>query len=423
MRFTEFKEYKKGKAGQLKGKDAFKKSSKPGGNETPHPARGKLVGESELHEAEARIQHLEDVIFWEGSKGAMRALQALRSMEQEGHKDVTIKWDGSPALIFGRNENGEFVLTDKSGFNKKNPERATSPDEIKDFMLNRGGGANRDDPKRIAFADNMASIFPLFDRAVPKDFRGYFKGDLLYYTTPPVKNGDFVFKPNPTGVDYAIDTNSDLGKKIAKSKTGIVIHRVVDEKGNESPLKDFDIFQGNDVLVVPPVTALGPVEVDIKSLDQLEAVIKKNASGIDELLNKPALRAAQMTDFPNLLYTYINSKVDTGLSNLGGDFAQWLQTAKVSDKKKAKVLDYIKQHMNAFKSLWTTVSTLQRVKDDVIAKLDQQNQGIKQNINGQKGGEGYVMARPDGDLKLVPRATFTAASRAGRKKIGDSYEN
>ena len=36
---------KTGSAGQLKGKDAFTKSSKPGGNETPHPARGKLVGE------------------------------------------------------------------------------------------------------------------------------------------------------------------------------------------------------------------------------------------------------------------------------------------------------------------------------------------------------------------------------------------
>ena len=54
MRYVEFKEYKKGKAGQLKGKDAFKKKSKPGGNETPHPARGKLVGESS-YEADARI--------------------------------------------------------------------------------------------------------------------------------------------------------------------------------------------------------------------------------------------------------------------------------------------------------------------------------------------------------------------------------
>ena len=29
MRYVEFKEYKKGKAGQLKGKDAFKKKASP----------------------------------------------------------------------------------------------------------------------------------------------------------------------------------------------------------------------------------------------------------------------------------------------------------------------------------------------------------------------------------------------------------
>ena len=72
-----------------------------------------------LKEAEARIQHAEDVIFWEGSAGAMRVLQSLRNMAKDDHKNVTLKWDGSPALIFGRDEQGEFVFTDKSGFGAK----------------------------------------------------------------------------------------------------------------------------------------------------------------------------------------------------------------------------------------------------------------------------------------------------------------
>ena len=411
MRFNEIKGGGKN-ADHARGKDPMPAKKRRG----KHPLQGKLVGESVLKEAEARIAHLEDVVFDEGSRGALRALETLRSMEKGGHKATTLKWDGSPAIIFGRNEAGEFVLTDKSGFNKKTPERATSADELRDFMLNRGGGAMKDDPGRIAFADKMASIFPLFDRAVPKDFRGYFKGDLLYYTTPPVKDGDFVFKPNPTGVDYAIDTKSDLGKKIAKSTTAVVIHRVVDEAGNEGPLKDYDIFQGNDVLVVPPVTALEPVEVDSAELDRLEAVIKKDAAGIDELLNMQELRANQMSDFPKLLYTYLNSKVDTGLTNLGGDFAKWLETSKVSDRKKAKVLEYIKKHINAFKSLWHTITTLQQVKNKVIASLDQQDHGVKQNINGTPGGEGYVIDHPQGAMKAVNRAGFTAASRAARRE-------
>ena len=57
-----------------------------------------------LYEADARIQHAEDLIFFQGSKGAIRTLEALKSMEQGGQENVTVKWDGSPAIIFGRNE-------------------------------------------------------------------------------------------------------------------------------------------------------------------------------------------------------------------------------------------------------------------------------------------------------------------------------
>ena len=43
----------------------------------------------------ARIQHAEDLIFWEGSAGAAKALESLKAIETGKHKDVTIKWDGS----------------------------------------------------------------------------------------------------------------------------------------------------------------------------------------------------------------------------------------------------------------------------------------------------------------------------------------
>ena len=56
---------KTGSAGQLKGKDKFTKSSKPGGNESPHPARNKLVGEAEedrITALERRIEALESML-------------------------------------------------------------------------------------------------------------------------------------------------------------------------------------------------------------------------------------------------------------------------------------------------------------------------------------------------------------------------
>ena len=367
-----------------------------------------------LQEAEARIQHAEDVIFWEGSAGALRVLESLRKLADGGHKDVTIKWDGSPAIIFGRDENGEFILTDKSGFGATGYDgKSKSADDLEQMFLNRSGGKNRENPKYVAFAANMKAIFPLFEAAVPEDYRGLFKGDLLYYNTPPVKEKNYVFKPNI--VEYAVDVNSDLGKRIGKSKTGVVIHRQVASDGTESPLQDADIFQGNDVLVVPPVTTASAPEVPNDVLDRVEQVVKKDAAGIDQLLNKNTLQQQQMSDFAKILYTYTNSKVDTGLTNIGGDFAKWLSTSKVSDKKKIKILDYIKANQAGWKALWETVSTLMNAKDQIIASIDAQGGDVKQSIGGQAGGEGYVLAHPGGDIKLVPRSTFSAANRAATR--------
>ena len=93
-----------------------------------------------IEAVEARIQHAEDIIFWEGSKGAKRAVEALHRLEQGGHNDVTIKWDGSPAIIFGRDDNGNFILTDKGGFVAKGYDgKAKSGDAVAQMIMNRPG--------------------------------------------------------------------------------------------------------------------------------------------------------------------------------------------------------------------------------------------------------------------------------------------
>jgi len=378
-----------------------------------------ILTEAILVEA-ARIQHAEDIIFWEGSAGAMRALEALKSLEGDNHQNVTLKWDGSPAIIFGRNENGEFVLTDKSGFTAKRYDGKATSAEALGTMLGNRPGAKKDPQGYGAFIQNMQDIFDEYEKATPKDYRGFFKGDLLYFNTPAKVDGNFVFTPNI--VTYTVDAKSDLGKRIAKSKTGVVIHREVDAEGNEGPLKNGDIFQGNEVLVVPPVTVERPADANNEELSKLEAVIKQNAAGIDELLNADELKAKQLTDFPQVLYTYTNSKVDTGLENLGADFAQWLErTPRISDRKKGKILEYVKQHAQAFSALWNTVNTLMRIKDDIIKQFDSHDQTVKQEIGSHgpvrpdahgQGGEGYVLAHPSGDIKLVPRQYFTKANRS-----------
>ena len=359
----------------------------------------------------ARIDHAEDLVYLQGSKGAMRALQSLRDMSQGGKGNVTLKWDGSPAVIFGRNENGEFVLTDKSGFVRKGGEgRTTDPEALKQDLLMRKGGVNKDKPDRIEFANNMAGVFPVFEKAVPEDYRGYFKGDLLYYNTPPVQDKNFVFKPNI--VEYAIDVASDLGKKIAKSTAGVVVHRMVDPDGSERALKDLDIFQGNSLLVVPPVTIEQPASVPNEEVERLAKIIEKDAAAIDKLLDQNTLIQMKVKDFPKIIYAYMNSKVDSGLDNLGRDFVKWLETSKVSRVKQQKIIEYIKQNMNGWTSLFEVINGIMKVKNHIIADLDSRPGAVKSKTDGKDGGEGYVLAHPGGDIKLVNRAGFTAANRA-----------
>ena len=380
----------------------------------------KLV-ESKVHLKEgARIDHAEDIIFWEGSKGAIRALESLKQMEQGGHTDVTVKWDGSPAIVFGRNEAGEFILTDKSGFVKKGGvERATSGDDLANNLLNRSGGANKDDPKRIAFATSMKTIFSQYENATPKDFRGYLLGDLLYYTTPEVIDGKFTFTPNI--VTYKVNVNSDLGKRMAQSTTGVVVHRLLDEAGTPSPVPQDLKMQGNEVFIVPSVTVSKPATIEDEDINQLKATVSQHAQAIDNMLNINTLTQMQMKDLPQIFYTYLNSKVDSGLANIGADFLQWIKTSKVSAKKQQKIAEYLGQNKQAFDAMWKVVSGIMTIKDKVINQFDSHDADVKSEIGSHgpvsqdahaAGGEGYVLAHPKGDIKLVPRASFTKANRS-----------
>ena len=383
----------------------------------------KLVESRIIVNEGARIDHAEDIVFWEGSRGAVRALDSLFALEQGGHEAVTIKWDGSPAIIFGRDENGEFVLTDKSGFTAKGYDgKSKSPEDLENMFLNRSGGKNRDNPKYAAFAANMRDIFDEYEKAVPKDLIGFFKGDLLYYNTPPVEDGNFMFTPNI--VTYTVPVDSDLGQKIGKSKTGVVIHRYIDPvSGQESPVspETTQQFQGEEVMIFPSVTVQQPAQIDDEDINTLKATVAKNSGAIDKLLDKTALTELKISDFANVLYTYTNSKVDTGLENLGADFFDWMANSKLSANKQRNIAEHIQNNQQGFDAIWNVVSGIMAIKDNIISQFDSHDNSVKSSIGPQgpaapdthgKGGEGYVLAHPEGDIKLVPRQYFTKANRS-----------
>ena len=368
-----------------------------------------------LNEADARIQHVEDIVFWEGSAGAARALESIRNLEGDGHNDVTIKWDGSPAIIFGRNNAGEFILTDKSGFTAKGYDgKSKTANDLENMLLARRKGQEIK-PDFRNFASNMKDIFDEYEKATPKDFEGFFKGDLLYYNTPPVVDGSFMFTPNI--VTYEINAQSEMGENVRKSKSAVVVHRIVNDQGMERPVGvDMNnFFIGDDVLVFPPTTVQEAPNINNSKVNLLKQLISRWAKDLDTLLNKNYLAQNKMTDFPNILYTYTNSKVDSGLTNLGSDFFKWLDGSAVSAGKQKRMLDHIEEQKTGWMALWKIVSSLMQLKDDVIEQFDNYDTDIKASIGAKKGGEGYVLAHPKGDIKFVNRAGFTAANRANQR--------
>jgi len=365
-----------------------------------------LINESTIFEASARINHLEDLVMFEGPKGLLKSIDILKHFAAgEGHSQTTLKWDGSPAIVFGRDETGQFILTDKSGFSAKGYDgKAKSRQELKQMFVNRKPPM---DASRKKFIGNMMDIFDEYEKATPPEFRGYMKGDLMYYNTPPVTNGAYVIKPNI--VQYEVNPKSEIGQRIGASKTGVVVHQYIGDM-YQSTEEAIDTMQGTEVFVIPPVTVQEPVKINTAPIDKMAAFAKKHSAGFAELFNPSNLKG--MSDFPNMLYSYINNKVDTGLDNLGSDFLEWLNTKKLTDRKRENVTNYVQENQESLNALWKVVSGVMKMKDALVQKFDSQASNVKQSINGQSGGEGYVINYNGELVKLVPRHTFSAANRA-----------
>ena len=357
----------------------------------------------------ARIQHAEDLILFQGHQGALKAIDMLKDIAG-GKQGVSIKWDGSPAVVFGFNPNNEFIFTDKAGFNAKNYDgKSTNADDLESMIMNRV----KDESKRKSYAQysmRMKQAFPTVLKSMPDKFQGYFVGDMLYFQQPKKQGSRFVFKPNV--VEYSVDANSEIGKRIGNSRVGVVIHHTMNEQGSISPLNDTTMFKDNGLLALPPATKTHPGNVDLSMLQSAEAEVRKNAGAIDMFLNKGKLQELKLTDLPNVLYAYVNSKVDTGLDNLGKDFGQWLENSAVSSPKKIRIKEYIVRNKTGFDAVFRTIATVMETKDMMVDQLDATGSDIIATIDGEKGGEGYVAGAGGNSIKLVKRSGFSRANRA-----------
>src|SRR6056300_1597176 len=83
------------------------------------------------------MTHIEDSVIYGGVKGAKEAILALRSLldmlagSSKGSTDVTVKWDGAPAVFAGIDPtDGQFFVAKKGIFNK-NPKVYKTEAEVR----------------------------------------------------------------------------------------------------------------------------------------------------------------------------------------------------------------------------------------------------------------------------------------------------
>ena len=172
---------------------------------------------SEAAGKNTHMTHIEDLIIDGGVKGARQAILALRSMRDmlsgnaKAPIDITVKWDGAPAVFAGEDpRDGKFFVAKKGIFNQ-NPKVYKSHADI-------DADTSGDLSKKLKLA---------FDNLKGLGIKDVIQGDFMFDQSDLKKEkingvGHITFHPNT--ILYAVPLNTPLAKEIQKAKIGIIWH-------------------------------------------------------------------------------------------------------------------------------------------------------------------------------------------------------
>jgi hypothetical protein len=162
------------------------------------------------------LEHLEDEIInygVDGGRAALNFLRSLRNMLAGGSRssvNMTVKWDGAPAIFAGIDpEDGKFFVAKKSVFN-------VSP---KLYKTNAEIDADLSGVLNSKFKVALKEFSKL-------GIKGVLQGDLMFTddVSTDTIDGNKYYTFHPNTIVYAIPVDSKLGAIINKAKVGIVWH-------------------------------------------------------------------------------------------------------------------------------------------------------------------------------------------------------
>jgi hypothetical protein len=366
------------------------------------------------------IHHAEDRPLFNGAKGFEHAKDALNQAHEHiksGGKSthLTMKYDGSPSLVFGHHpETGKFFVASKSAFNK-NPKINYTHEDIK---KNHGHAPG--------LMDKLHASLNHLKKIAPKT--GVYQGDLMYThdDLKHGKNGKVSFTPNT--ITYT--GKGEEGQKIKDSKMGIVVHTQYHGKDITSmksdPHPDLHNFATHkDVWTKHPEHDTKNVHYSEKDQEEYKKHIAA-AQKIHDEHKKTMYKATEMHGGEaGHLATYINHTVRTdekpsaeGLKKHIADkykkASAKLKTPMAQGRKDAELSSHTK-HIDTNKKHYDNLLKmhhhLQQAKNKLVDVLNQHEGGLEHHIDTKRTDpEGFVIHHAGEPTKLVNRKEFAKAN-------------
>lgn len=385
------------------------------------------------------LEHLEDEILnfgIDGGRSAINFLQGLRDMmkgNSNSSVNMTVKWDGAPAIICGMLPmTNRFFVAKKSLFNKT-PLYYTSEQEIKDAPELKG--------------DLQTKFLEAYRHLSKLSWNTIMQGDLMFTQsdkkTKKIDGKNYItFQPNT--ILYAVDMDSELGKQIASAKIGIVFHTTYSGSSIEDLSAQFganisklgsnrDVWMddatykdvsGNSTLTAKDTLKLTQVLSEVGK--QFHQIKRKDLDKFNEIQNEIMKKGAGAT-----YKTYVNSLIRAGkykpnYNDYMKHFENYWRDKVVGAVKQEKTKEIKReigeQLYNEMRSINKMITAMARFQElIVIAKqiiIDGLNRAksIGTFITTDTGlktvnPEGYVaIDRTGSAVKLVDRMEFSQAN-------------
>ena len=386
------------------------------------------------------LEHIEDEILNFGVPGGRAAINFVRSLrdmlagESRSSVNMTVKWDGAPAIFAGEDpSDGKFFVAKKSVFNAT-PKLYKTAAEIDEDGLS--GALN------TKFKVALEEFSKL-------GIKGVLQGDLMFTSedksSEKIDGKSFItFQPNT--IVYAVDPTSDIGKSISGAKVGIVWHTTY--KG--STLQDMKASFGANISGLTKTKTVWMDDATYKDVSGRATMTSKETSEVTTHLSN-AGKTFQRINAPSLkkflrlqdsltgklvgasYKTYNNTKVRAGqavtdpkghangyVTHVENHFQkeiEKLKTQKSKDVLETKKTEYVREFKKMLPNLQQVTAFqmhLVNAKMGIVKKLNSVK-GLTDTFiktsNGFKvvNPEGYVaIDRVSGDaVKLVDRMEFS----------------